>query len=54
MTLVRDGFDFRDFGITHALAAREASKYPWQAFDEQWQHAANARGILLLRRHNGH
>ena len=43
MTLVRDGFDFSDAGVTRALAAQEAGKFPWQAFDERWQDAANAQ-----------
>jgi hypothetical protein len=43
MTLVRDGFDFNDFGVTRALAVQEASKFPWQAFNDRWQDAANAQ-----------
>jgi hypothetical protein len=40
MTLVRDGFDFDDFGVTRALAVPEAA---WQTFDGRWQDAANAQ-----------
>lgn len=52
MTPLQDGFDFGDFGITHALAAREAHKFPWQAFEDQWQHGAGVRRTPALRRHN--
>ena len=37
MALVRAGFDFEDIGITRALAAREAVRFPWQAFDAGWK-----------------
>jgi uncharacterized protein YjiS (DUF1127 family) len=37
MTLVAAGFDFKDIGITHALASREAGKFPWQAWDREWR-----------------
>jgi uncharacterized protein YjiS (DUF1127 family) len=52
MTLLRDGFDFGDFGVTRALAAKEAQKFPWQEFDDQWQPAADARGTPAARRQN--
>jgi uncharacterized protein YjiS (DUF1127 family) len=37
MTLVAEGFDFKDIGITRALASREASRFPWQAWDGEWR-----------------
>jgi uncharacterized protein YjiS (DUF1127 family) len=43
MTLARDGFNFNDLGISRALAAREAVKFPWQAPDGEWNEAASER-----------
>jgi uncharacterized protein YjiS (DUF1127 family) len=46
MTLVSDGFNFSDCGVTRALAAQEAGRFPWQAFNDQWQDAGIGRSKL--------
>jgi uncharacterized protein YjiS (DUF1127 family) len=43
MALARDGFDFRDLGITRALAVREATRFPWQSHDAAWSDVATGR-----------
>jgi uncharacterized protein YjiS (DUF1127 family) len=48
-SLVRDGFNFADLGITRSLAAREATRYPWQQPDNQWRDATTARTPTTAR-----
>jgi uncharacterized protein YjiS (DUF1127 family) len=41
--LVRDGFDFKDVGLTTGLAVREATRFPWQTSGYEWNVAVTER-----------
>jgi len=47
MALARDGFDFKDLGITRARAVREATRFPWKRCDAEWRDAATGRERAL-------
>jgi hypothetical protein len=40
--LIAGGFDFKDIGVTHALASREASNFPWKKWESEWDDVARA------------
>ena len=42
--LIQEGFDFSEMGITLALAAGEAEKWPWEQWGPGWIEASVGRG----------